>query len=196
MTFLAIWLPPLVWMAAIGWFSTGDFSAEATGGWFQPLLRALLPWASEARLAALHALARKGAHVAEYAILAALWLRAFVRGRAWPPARAAWAALAISLAWAVLDEWHQSTLPERTGSAVDVLVDGAGAAGVLVLARLGWRRVADAATTVLLWLAAAGGAGLLVVNLLAGAPSGPLWLTVPLAALVLLVRWRRSGARG
>ncbi|PYO48926.1 MAG: hypothetical protein DMD84_19615, partial [Candidatus Rokuibacteriota bacterium] len=60
---LAFWLPPLVWMAAIVWFSGGAFSAENTGSVLRPLVRWLLPGASDAQIAALHALIRKSAHV-------------------------------------------------------------------------------------------------------------------------------------
>ncbi|MFC5985334.1 VanZ family protein [Marinicrinis lubricantis] len=34
----------------------------------------------------------------------------------------------ISLAWALLDEWHQSFVPERTASFADVCLDSSGAA--------------------------------------------------------------------
>src|SRR5258708_19845355 len=67
---LAFWLPPLVWMAAIMWFSGGDFSAENTGSVLRPLFRWLLPGASDAQIAALHALIRKSAHVTDHPLLA------------------------------------------------------------------------------------------------------------------------------
>src|SRR5207247_2387355 len=81
------------------------------------------------------------------------------------PARAAsWTAFAISLAWAALDEWHQSFLPSRTSSAMDVALDGAGAALALVVDWRAWRGMLDGATAILLWLAAVGGAAVIAMN--------------------------------
>jgi hypothetical protein len=67
---LTIWLPVFAWMAMIMWFSTGQWSAENTGSILRPLLHWLLPWATAAQIATLHALIRKTAHVTEYGVLA------------------------------------------------------------------------------------------------------------------------------
>lgn len=184
------WLPPVLWMAVIMWLSSDAGSAERTASWLQPILRALAPWATPDQLEAMHGFVRKGAHLTEYAILAALWFRAFARGRDLGARAAEWLAFSISLAWALLDEAHQATLLTRTASAADVVIDSAGALIALLLARLGWRAVADRATALLLWMAAGGGGGALVVNAFAGVPSGALWLTVLAAALLLLARHR------
>jgi hypothetical protein len=95
-TFLNSWGPPIVWMAAIAWFSTDTFSADHTGAVLEPLLRWLLPAIRPAQIAAAHYLVRKGAHVTVYAILAALVLRALGArvGHIWSFRRAA-GALAI-----------------------------------------------------------------------------------------------------
>jgi VanZ family protein len=184
------WLPPVVWMAVIFWLSSDTGSAAETSPILLPLLRWLLPWATPGELDALHGLARKGAHVVEYTVLAALWFRALARGRGLGPRASAWLALLLSLGWAGLDELHQSFLLSRTGSAMDVVLDGAAALAALMVARAGWRAAADAATGALLWIALAGGAVALAVNAWAGVPSGALWLTTPLAALGLLARRR------
>jgi VanZ family protein len=189
-------------MALILWFSSDTGSAEHTGGWLLPILGVLVPWATPAQLDMLHTLARKGGHVTEYAILAALWLRALVRGRAGRPAAAAWIAFAVSLGWAILDETYQSFFPSRTASATDVAIDGTGALLAVVVGHLGWRRAAERATVFLLWVAALGGGAALAVNALTGVPSRALWMTTPLAAFGLLGRrlwWARrhdSGAGG
>jgi VanZ family protein len=78
---------------------------------------------------------RKAAHLTVYGILAGLWLRAFLRERALPRSTASWTSLAITVAWACVDELHQTTVPTRTGSAMDVALDAMGAAAVLMLAR-------------------------------------------------------------
>ena len=98
----ANWLPPVVWMAVILLLSSDTGSAEQTGPLLLPLLRRLLPWATPTQLDALHLLARKTGHLTEYAILAALWLRAFARGRGLGPRATAWGAFAIAVAWGYL----------------------------------------------------------------------------------------------
>jgi len=185
---LKYWLPPVLWMAVIVGFSSDAASSPRTESWLLPILRGLAPWATSAQLEALHWLVRKIAHLSEYAILAALWLRALVRGRGLSPRNAGLIALAISAAWAALDEVHQSFVPSRSASVADVALDTAGALVALGIASLGWRRVADRTTAALLWIALIGGAAFLIVNALAGVPSGALWFTAPAAAFALLAR--------
>ena len=175
-------------MVVIVGFSTDAASSEHTEGWLLPFLRTLAPWATAAQLEALHWLVRKIAHLSEYAVLAALWLRALVRGHGLSPRNAGLIALAISVAWAALDEAHQLFVPSRSASVTDVALDTTGALIALTVARVGWRRAADRATATLLWIALIGGAAFLLVNALLGVPSGALWLTAPTAALALLIR--------
>lgn len=170
------------------YFSGGSWSAEETGGLLGALFGWLLPTATPAQLAAIHSLARKGGHLTEYAILALLWRRALLRtGR--PAAIAAWAALVVSMAWAVLDESHQSTVPTRTGSGVDVVIDTVGAAIALTVAQRDWRTIVDRATTLTLWTVVIGGVAALTINALAGVDSLALWITTPAAALMLAWQW-------
>jgi len=68
---------------------------------------------------------RKGGHVTEFAILTLLWAAALLV----KPLPARWALPAaglIALAYAGSDEWHQTFVPERTGHAIDVVVDALG----------------------------------------------------------------------
>jgi VanZ family protein len=192
---LAFWLPPLVWMAAIVWFSGGDFSAENTGSVLRPLFRWLLPGASDAQIAALHALIRKSAHVTEYAVLAALWFVALTRERGLSRRRAAWLAFLVAVGWACLDELHQATEPSRTASAMDVAIDATGALVASTIGRYGWGRALDIASAGFLWVAAAGGAVVMALDLASGVAPGMLWLTVPAAIVALLLRWRGGAAR-
>ncbi len=184
------WLPPVVWMVVMFTVSTDTGSGEHTSRILLPLLHWLLPWATADALDMIHVLLRKTGHVTEYAILAALWYRAFRRGRRATPAACAWLALAISVGWAALDEWHQSFVPARTASVADVVLDGASAAVALAVASLGWRAALDGVTAALAWLAAAGGAAALTLNFWLGVPSGALWLSTPAALFLLLVRSR------
>ena len=70
--------------------------------------------------------ARKMAHVAEYAILAYLWFRSLWSRRE-GFRRAVFWSLVLSVLYAVTDEFHQSMVPERLGVWTDVLFDAAGA---------------------------------------------------------------------
>ena len=184
----ASWALPVVWMALILLLSTEAGNAEHTGSLLVPLLRSLLPWASPVALQASHAAVRKCAHVTEYAMLAVLWYRALVRDGALERQPAATAAVAIAALWGFVDEAHQTMQLTRGGSLADVALDSAGGALGTVSAHLGWARVAGLATGVLLVVALVGGAGVLVLNVAAGVPSGMLWLTVPAAAIALVVR--------
>lgn len=77
------------------------------------------------------------AHAGEYALLTALWAWALapVLGR-----RAVLAAAAISLAYAVSDEIHQSSVSGRDADPFDVVVDAAGIALGCVLVSRRWTR--------------------------------------------------------
>ncbi len=103
-TFLGRWGPALLWMGAI-------FALSSIPG-------ALLPEAGGEPRNLL-------VHLAEYAILASLLLRA-TGGKEFPSG-------AISFGWAVLDEWHQSFVPGRACSLLDLTVDMLGFAVVLIL---------------------------------------------------------------
>ena len=183
-------------MAVIVWFSGGAFSAENTGSVLRPLVRWLLPGASDAQIAALHALIRKSAHVTEYAVLAALWFVALTRERGLSRPRAAWLAFLVAVGWACLDELHQATEPSRTASAMDVAIDATGALAAATVGRHGGGRVLDVAATVVLWAAAAGGAAVIAIDLTSSVSPGVLWLTVPAAVVALVLRWRSGVARG
>lgn len=177
-------LPPLAWTALIAWFSTSDWSAAQSGSVLMPLFERLLPWAAPEQLDAIHWLVRKAAHVSEYGILAGLWRRALTTRHS---ARDWLAPLGLVIATASLDELHQATTQTRTGSATDVLLDSAAAATVLTLLGRGPAALLAPLTTLLLWVAAAGGSVMIALNWGAGAPSGWLWWSVPPAWIVLAV---------
>ena len=77
-------------------------------------------------LGTLDVILRKCAHMVEFGLLALLWWRAL--GRPEP-------AVAIALLYAIGDEWHQSFVDGRHGSPVDVVIDAAGVALAVGLAR-------------------------------------------------------------
>ncbi len=119
------WLPVVAWAAMIWTFSSSSFQGEETGRFLLPLLGFLLPGASAATLELLHGGVRKLAHITEFAIFAALLVRALgVAGRS--RRRIVVPALVLGLAWAGIDEIRQTFVPERVGSPVDVGFDGLG----------------------------------------------------------------------
>ncbi len=131
---LLSWLPPVLWMTAIIAFSSSQFAAGNTGGYLEEWLRWLVPSITRVQVWKLNAALRHVAHLTIYGILAGLWLRAFLRERVLPVTTATWAALAISVAWAGVDELYQTTVPTRSGSAMDVALDSAGAVAALIVA--------------------------------------------------------------
>jgi VanZ family protein len=104
---LTVWLPVVAWAALIFVLSAQPDLSTGLGTWDLVL--------------------RKLAHLTEYAILGALLLRAV--GARVP-------ALVAGVAYAVSDEIHQTFVPGRQGSVLDVLIDSAGVViGILVLER-------------------------------------------------------------
>jgi VanZ family protein len=127
-----LWLLALLWTGIVLWLGGDAASSSATSRFLRPLLRWLLPDASPYELYRIHMGLRKGAHVAEYGLLALLaWsaLRASARAAM---LRLAGLALVWVLAIAACDEGRQSFSAARTGSPWDVALDVFG--GVLALA--------------------------------------------------------------
>ena len=125
------WLPVLLWMALIFSGSGDVLSARQTSRFVEPLLRWLLPGAPAATIQRLHGAIRKGGHLTEYGMLAALVWRARRQPRPGESRPWRWAdaefALVFAAFYAASDEWHQSFVNSRTGSGIDVLWDSAGA---------------------------------------------------------------------
>jgi VanZ family protein len=161
--FLRYWLPVLLWMGLIFGMSTKAGAPNNTSRIIGPIVRWLVPGISDEAVGHVVFAFRKTAHVAEYAVLAALCWRARRQstvGQASSPRPGLpapdqesgagcpwrWAdavfAFAFAVAFAASDEWHQSFVPSRQGSAWDVLLDACGAAfGLVVIRRLGrWRK--------------------------------------------------------
>ena len=97
--FVVNWLPVLAWAGVIFALSSTPDLGTGLGGWDLVL--------------------RKIAHVAEYAILGALLVRALGRTGL---------AFALGTLYAVSDELHQSFVSGRVGSPLDVAIDAMGVA--------------------------------------------------------------------
>jgi VanZ family protein len=131
--FLKYWLPVLLWMVFIFIGSTDLMSAEQTSRFIGPFLRWFSPDMTDATIASVQLVVRKCAHVTEYAILSALLLRALRQHLL--AARSV--AFVLAALYAVLDEFHQSFVPSRTGSPWDVVTDCIGAIlGLIVYVRM------------------------------------------------------------
>jgi VanZ family protein len=103
---LSLWLPVVLWAALIFTLSSIPDLSTGLGGWDLVL--------------------RKAAHAAEFAVLGFLLVRALGRELA---------ALAAGIAYAASDELHQTFVPGRQGTVLDVLVDAVGIAVGIYLAR-------------------------------------------------------------
>jgi VanZ family protein len=100
----ALWGPVVIWAAVIFGLSSIPVLSTGLGTWDEIL--------------------RKGAHVAEYAVLGALLLRAFRRELP---------ALALGLLYAASDELHQHFVRGRHPSPFDLAFDACGLALGLLL---------------------------------------------------------------
>ena len=117
---LSPWLLLLGWAAVIFLFSAQPYSGQAT----------------EKIFGILNVPVRKCGHMVEYAMLAILsrrsWLKTFTSTKCSPTI----AAFLITLLYALSDEWHQSFIPGRSATLSDVAVDAAGAAVGLAVSML------------------------------------------------------------
>ena len=132
--------PLVLWLAFIFFASTAEFSASNTSRIIGPLLRWIFPGISDESLALAHLLTRKAAHFAEYAILAWFAARAFATSSR-RVLRVRWCLISLLLVVfaSLLDEYHQSFVPARTGSMYDSLLDMSGGLTALLLYAF-WRR--------------------------------------------------------
>jgi VanZ family protein len=145
-SYLKYWLPVMVWAAVIFSASTDALSSPRTSRIIGPILLWLNPDISPETIERVQWVARKTAHVLEYAILGVLlWIA--LRKPRWKELRSwQWRPAAWSLAWSFLyalsDEGHQLFVASREASVRDVFLDTAGAAlGLCFLWMWGrWRR--------------------------------------------------------
>ncbi len=120
--------PPLIWALIISGLSTDTFSADHTGGFVLPMLHWILPGASAVTLDLFHTIIRKTMHAVEYGVLALLCYRGVRQPDGPQEVRYGLIALALSVAIAALDEFHQSFIPSRGASVADLALDSMGAA--------------------------------------------------------------------
>ena len=127
--FLKYWLPLLIWLGVIFVGSTSVMSADHTSRYIGPFLLWLKPGMSPNAIWTILVVARKCAHVTEYAVLALLLWRALrsvpTLGR--KTFTAFGAVLLCCALFAASDEFHQTFVKSRTPSIRDVFLDVGGA---------------------------------------------------------------------
>ena len=117
--------------------STPAFGGDRTSHPLRVLLEMITGPLGDATWNMIHHVIRKTGHFMAYGLLCLAWLRAW--RMTWPQAgflSQAGLALAGTALVATWDEWHQTFLPNRTGSPWDVLLDCCGAATLIVIAGL------------------------------------------------------------
>ena len=144
--FAKYWLPVVIWAVIIFSASGDKRSVQHSSRISEPIVRWLIPDISDEAVRTTVLVVRKGAHVAEYSVLAMLLWRGLQgtirKEQAGWSRRVAWGAWLGAAAFAVSDEFHQFYVPGRQGSAWDVLIDSIGAAvGLWALWLIGrWRK--------------------------------------------------------
>ena len=135
--FLKYWLPLLIWLGVIFVGSTSVMSAEHTSRYIVPFLLWLKPGMSPKAIWIILVVARKCAHVSEYAVLALLLWRA-LRNVPALRTKTLMVCAAVLVGCSVVaasDEFHQTFVKSRTPSVRDVLLDVVGALlGLLIAA--------------------------------------------------------------
>jgi VanZ family protein len=124
---LKYWIPAIIVAVLISVFSTHYFSSQQTARVIYPILKWFFPAASLRTLHLMHVGIRKLAHVIEFGVFS-ITVFLGVRGprSGWRLNWAFWTLL-IAIAYAGLDEWHQSFVPLREPRIRDVFIDSFGA---------------------------------------------------------------------
>jgi VanZ family protein len=125
---LNAWLPVALGVCVILIESTEFMGADHTSGPLRAIYQAIFGPVSDAHWDLIHHFIRKSGHFLGYGAIGLAWLRAW-----WmtlPHSRFIQDALLALFGTAVIasaDEWHQTFLPNRTGTPWDVLLDCCGA---------------------------------------------------------------------
>jgi VanZ family protein len=129
------WVAAGLWLALIAVESTGQLSAQHTSSWLGMLFHSIFGPVPRATILFWNHILRKTGHVFGYGMLSFLLFRAW-RTTLHPAPLLAWtfpwarAAFLATVLVATLDEWHQTTIPSRTGSFDDALLDTSAAVAV------------------------------------------------------------------
>jgi VanZ family protein len=131
------WIPVLMMLGLMAYFSTDVFSGENTRSAIETILDWFSIHPSRHAINHINFITRKVAHFVEYAVLASLIFRAF-RADSRSRWRLSWflGSLAIVVVWALLDEYHQYFTRTRGASIYDSMLDSAGGLTALLVITL------------------------------------------------------------
>jgi VanZ family protein len=138
---LSVWAPAAIAVAVICAESTSTFSAQNTSSWLRPIVEHLIGVMRDSTWELFHHCLRKTGHFVGYGTVGFTFLRAWLHtlDRHGPLTPLSWrlesSILAIfsTAVVASCDEFHQSFLPNRNGTPVDVLLDTLGACTMCLL---------------------------------------------------------------
>ncbi|HUB00321.1 MAG TPA: VanZ family protein [Terracidiphilus sp.] len=131
---LTVWWPVALSAAVVAASSSSWMGSDHTSGPLRWLWQMVFGPVPDARWDTIHFIVRKTGHFTGYGLIGLAWLRAW-----WltlPRSRYTLNAVLAVLGSALLascDEFHQSFLPNRTGSPWDVLLDCCGATAMCLL---------------------------------------------------------------
>jgi VanZ family protein len=154
---LNVWAPVVLAVGVICVESTDTFSAQNTSSWLRPVFQHWFGFISDARWDSFHHYLRKTGHFIGYGTVGFTFLRAWLhtldrRGPrvgsrsllSWRIESSILAVLCTAIV-ASCDEFHQTFIPSRTGTTMDVLLDTIGATALCLLVWLiCWSRRATA----------------------------------------------------
>jgi VanZ family protein len=130
-----VWTPVVLAIAVICVESTGTFSAQNTSSWLRPVLQNVFGAFTDSGWDSFHHHLRKTGHFVGYGTVGFTFLRAWLYtiGQRGPMSLLSWrveSSILAILSTAIVascDEFHQTFLPSRTGTPIDVMLDTAGA---------------------------------------------------------------------
>ena len=136
-----VWTPAALAVAIICVESTSAFSSQNTSSILRPILERWFGHIQDSSWDLYHHYLRKTGHFVGYGLVAFTFLRAWLHtlDLRTPSSLLSWRlnstllAIVSTALVASCDEFHQSFLPDRTGSPYDVLLDTAGACALCLL---------------------------------------------------------------
>jgi VanZ family protein len=134
LSLLLHWIPALIGIIVIIIESTGTMSAANTSRWLLPIWTRLFGPVTPERWAIIHHWIRKTGHFVGYGLISLGFFEGWrftlagkARNHRWLFVLAAPLSLLSTAVLASWDEWHQSMIPGRTSTPVDVGIDFSGA---------------------------------------------------------------------